>query len=66
MWHYHKVGVEEIVFDICNQYTLQGQQFAETVLRDTPVPTSLEDAVANMRVVEAIVASAQRGVWVAV
>ncbi len=66
MWHYHKVGVEEIVFDICNQYTLQGQQFAEAVLRDTPVPTPLEDAVANMRVIEAIVASAQRGVWVAV
>jgi predicted dehydrogenase len=64
MWHQRGNTIEEIVFDICDQYTLQGDLFAQAILNDTPVPTPLEDAVANMRVIEAIVRSAKDEVWV--
>jgi predicted dehydrogenase len=44
-----------------DQYTIQGDLFALAVLHDTPVPTPLTDAVANMRVIDAVVTSAQTG-----
>ena len=53
-----------MVFDVCDQYTLQGDAFSRAVLDDTPVPTPIEDAVANMRVIEAMVRSAESGMWV--
>jgi predicted dehydrogenase len=55
---------EQITFDIVNQYTLQGDLFARAVLENTPVFTPLEDAVANMRIIDAIFMSAERGEWV--
>src|SRR5215210_6142600 len=39
MWHQRRNEVEEIVFPICDQYTIQGDLFSEAVLNDTPVPT---------------------------
>jgi predicted dehydrogenase len=45
---------EEVIFDPCNQYTIQGDRFSLAVLHDTPVPTPIADAVANMRVIDAI------------
>lgn len=65
IWHQRGGAVEEIVFDGVDQYTIQGDLFARAVLDDTPVPTPLTDAVANMRVLEALVASAQGDAWVA-
>lgn len=56
--------VKEINLPVCDQYTLQGDAFARAILDDTPVPTPISDAVANMRVIEAIVESAQRGQFV--
>jgi predicted dehydrogenase len=64
MWHQTKAGIEEITFDICDQYTIQGDLLSQAILNDTPVPTPLEDAVANMRVIEAVKESAQKGCWV--
>lgn len=63
--HQRGSDIEERTFPICNQYTIQGDLFSEAVLRDTPVPTPIEDAVDNMRVIEAIVQSAQTGSWFA-
>jgi predicted dehydrogenase len=54
---------EEIRFDICDQYTLQADAFARAILDDQPVPTPLTDAIANMRVIERIHASAASGTW---
>ena len=54
---------EEIRFDVCDQYTLQADAFARAILDDTPVPTPLADAVANMRVIERVLASAEKGAW---
>jgi predicted dehydrogenase len=63
IWHQHDGTTDEIVFDICDQYTLQGDAMARAILDDTPVPTPIEDAVANMAVIEAIVRSAKSGTW---
>ncbi|HEU5014522.1 MAG TPA: Gfo/Idh/MocA family oxidoreductase [Roseiflexaceae bacterium] len=65
MWHQHDGTIDEIVFDTVDQYTLQGDLFSQAILNDAAVPTPLEDAVANMRVLEAIVASAKTNAWVA-
>jgi len=64
MWHQRGAEVQEITLDICNQYTLQGELFARAILDDTPVPTPIEDAVANMRVIEALVDSGKSRTWV--
>jgi predicted dehydrogenase len=50
--------------DVVDQYTIQGDLFSQAVLNDTEVPTPLEDAVANMKVIEAIVRSGELGTWV--
>ena len=64
MWHQHDGTTDEIVFDTVDQYTLQGDRFSQAILNDTPVPTPLEDAVGNMRALEAIVKSARANAWV--
>ena len=58
LWHQRGSEIREHTFDICDQYTIQGDLFAEAVLHNTAVPTPLADAVANMRVIEAIRQSA--------
>ena len=52
------------MFETVNQYTLQGEAFSLAVLNDGPVPTPLQDGVANMRVIEAIVRSGREHGWV--
>lgn len=37
-----------------NHYTLQGDAFSESIIENGPVPTPLEDAVANMKVIQQI------------
>ena len=64
IWHQLGDEVEEILLDTCNQYTIQGDRFSQAVLNDSDVPTPIEDAVANMKVIEAIFRSAQSGTWV--
>lgn len=54
LWLYGPEGSKEISFEAVDQYTLQGDQFSQAILNDTPVPTSLEDAVANMKVIDAL------------
>lgn len=48
--------VEE--FPVCDQYTIQGDLFSRAILDDGPVPVTLEDAVKNMEVIDAIFRSA--------
>ena len=65
LWHQRGAKIEEIVFDVVNQYGIQGDLFSLAVLNDTtPVPTPLGDAVANMRAIEAVARSAKLGAWV--
>jgi predicted dehydrogenase len=64
VWLQDAEGTRERRSEACNQYTAMGDAFAHAVLDDTAVPTPLEDAVANMRVIDAIVRSARTGGWV--
>ena len=52
IWLYQGDQKEEIVFESCDQYTIQGDLFSLAILNDTPVPTPLQDAVDNMIVIE--------------
>ena len=53
--------VEE--FPICDQYTLQGDAFSRAVLGEAPLEFEIEDAIANMRVIDAMFRSARNGTW---
>ncbi|MBX0329583.1 Gfo/Idh/MocA family oxidoreductase [Oscillochloris sp. ZM17-4] len=64
LWHQRGGQLEEIVFPACDQYTIQGDLMSRAILDDAPVPTPLSDALANMRVIEALVASGKSGGWV--
>ena len=64
IWLHSKNGSEEIVFDPTDQYTIQGDLFSQAVLNDEPVHTPLEDAVNNMKVIEAIFESGRNDLWV--
>jgi predicted dehydrogenase len=46
-----------------DQYRIQADLFAQAILHDTPVPTPLADAVANMRVIDRVFRSADSGGW---
>ena len=55
---------EDIFLEVCDQYSLQAEAFSKAVKHDTAVPVSLEDALANTRVLEAIFKSVAEGRWV--
>lgn len=54
---------QEILIPVADQYTLQGDAFSRAVLDSTDVPTPLTDAVANMRVIDAVFQSAKTNSW---
>ncbi|MGD0735554.1 MAG: Gfo/Idh/MocA family oxidoreductase [Terracidiphilus sp.] len=56
-------GITTETFPVCDQYTLQGDAFSKAVLDGAEVPVPLEDAIANMAVIEAIFQSAESGKW---
>lgn len=64
IWHEKSGETKEIAFDVCDQYTIQGDLFSQAILDNTAVPTPLCDGVANMRVIERIKQSAATGGWV--
>ncbi|MCW3112405.1 MAG: dehydrogenase [Segetibacter sp.] len=64
VWLHSKGGKEEIVFDVANQYTIQGDLFSQAILNNTNIPTPLEDAVNNMKAIEAIFKSSAKGQWI--
>ncbi|HWQ32181.1 MAG TPA: Gfo/Idh/MocA family oxidoreductase [Blastocatellia bacterium] len=64
IWHQHGEEIKEVRFDLCDQYTLQADLFSLAVINDTPVPTPLEDAVANLKAIDALIESGRTGRWV--
>ena len=48
---------------VCDQYTIQGDEFSRAILEDRDPPVTLEDSVKNMAVIEAIFRSAKSGKW---
>jgi len=64
VWNGDGNRIEEVVLDVCNQYTIQGDLFSRVILEDREVPVPLEDAVANMQVIDALISSARSRSWV--
>ena len=50
-------------FPVCDQYTLQGDAFSRAILDRAPLEFPIEDAIANMRVIDALFRSARSGAW---
>ena len=46
-----------------DQYTIQGDAFSRAIRENTEVPVPLEDAIANMAVIEAVFRAAESGKW---
>jgi predicted dehydrogenase len=59
-------GIVTEEFPTADQYTIQGDAFSKAVLEGGEVPVPLEDAIANMAVIEAVFKSADAGGWVKV
>jgi predicted dehydrogenase len=57
-------GIKVEEFPIADQYTMQGDAFSRAVLEGGEVPVPLEEAIANMAVIEAIFRSGETGQWV--
>jgi predicted dehydrogenase len=56
-------GVEAVTFEACDQYSIQGDLFSRAVRKEGEPAIPLEDAVSNMRVIEALFRSADSGRW---
>jgi predicted dehydrogenase len=56
-------GARSQEFAICDQYTLQGDAFSRAVRGEASLEFPIEDAIANMRAIDAIFRSAQSGRW---
>ena len=59
-------GIRSETIPACNQYGLQGDVFSRMVRGELPAPYGVQDAIANMRVIDALFASEKSNGWVAV
>ncbi|UCB47568.1 MAG: Gfo/Idh/MocA family oxidoreductase [Spirochaetota bacterium] len=50
-------------FDICDQYTIQGDAFSSAIIENTEVPVPIEDSLNNTALIEAIFRSAKSKKW---
>jgi predicted dehydrogenase len=56
-------SAEILEFDVCDQYTIQGDVFSRCIREGGDLPVPLEGSVRNMAVIEAVFRSAQSGKW---
>lgn len=56
-------GVTTEEFDRCDQYGIQGDEFSKAIRAGGEVPVTVEDAIRNMAVIDAIFRSAESGKW---
>ena len=54
----------QLVSPAANQYQMMGEAFADAVFSGAEVPTPLEDACANLKVIDAVFESGELGRWV--
>jgi predicted dehydrogenase len=59
----NSVATRVVELGPANQYQLLFESFAQAVREGTAVPTPLKDAVANMKVLDALFKSAHSGQW---
>ena len=58
VWLRTKTSSEEFTIQPVDQYTLQGDAFSKAIIDGTGVLPSLDDAIGNMKTIDAIVESA--------
>jgi predicted dehydrogenase len=56
-------SAKEETFPVCDQYAIQGDLFSEAIRSGKPPEFPLENAVQNMRIIDAIFRSAKTGTW---
>lgn len=56
-------GISIESFPVCDQYTIQGDEFSKAIRENREVPVPLESAIANMQVIDAVFRSAKTGQW---
>jgi predicted dehydrogenase len=56
-------GAEVIEFEICDQYTIQGDLFSRSIREGGAPVMTLEDSIKNMAVIDAIFRSGKSGQW---
>lgn len=56
-------GIETEELPVANQYTIQGDLFSQSIREGAPAPTTLEDAIRNMAVIQSLFQSAETGKW---
>lgn len=56
-------GIKVETIPACDQYTIQGDVFSKAILENAQVPVPLEDAIANMAVIDAVFRAAESGQW---
>jgi predicted dehydrogenase len=56
-------GARTETFPVCDQYTLQGDAFARAVRGQGGLEFGIEDAIANMKVIDACFRAAKSGKW---
>jgi predicted dehydrogenase len=56
-------GAQEMWFPACDQWGVECDRFCEAIVEGKAAPVPIEDAVANMRVLDAIARSARSGQW---
>jgi predicted dehydrogenase len=56
-------GAKRLEFEVCDQYTIQGDLFSKAVREGLKPAVPLEDSVRNMSVIDALFRSAETGRW---
>jgi predicted dehydrogenase len=56
-------SAEILEFEVCDQYTIQGDLFSQSIREGTELSVPLEGSVSNMAVIEALFRSAESGKW---
>jgi predicted dehydrogenase len=56
-------GIETIAFPAVDQYSVQADRFSEAIRGVGSVPVSVEDAIGNMEVIDALFRSAESRRW---
>lgn len=57
-------GIKTEEFPANDQYTIQGELFSKAIRDGGPVTVSLENSIANMRVIDAVFEAGKTGQWV--
>ena len=56
-------SAEILEFEVCDQYTIQGDLFSKAIREETELAVPLEGSIRNMAVIDAVFRSAESGQW---